>query len=76
METSPVNYLHVFAYSDRPGTAASDMAPKVSPEKVAARSAALRALGRRNGASFCRASRAKWRRWSWDVEIVPGSWKP
>ena len=52
VETSPVNYLHVFAYSDRPGTAASDMAPKVSPEKVAARSAALRALGRKKRREF------------------------
>ena len=52
VETSPVNYLHVFAHSDRPGTAASDMAPKVSPEKVAARSAALRALGRKKRREF------------------------
>lgn len=52
VETSPVNYLHVFAYSDRPGTAASDMAPKVPPETVAARSAALRALGRKKRREF------------------------
>ena len=45
IENSPLNYLHVFSYSDRPGTPASAMPGKVAPEVVRARSARLRALG-------------------------------
>jgi len=41
----PLTYLHVFAYSDRPGTRASQMASKVPPEVIEDRSSRLRALG-------------------------------
>lgn len=41
----PLTYLHVFAYSDRPGTRASKMASKVPPEVIEDRSFRLRALG-------------------------------
>ena len=41
---SPLNYLHVFSWSARPGTAASDLDDRVSPRIVRERSAALRAL--------------------------------
>jgi threonylcarbamoyladenosine tRNA methylthiotransferase MtaB len=43
--TSPLSHLHVFPYSDRPGTAASVMADKVPGPIVRERGAALRAIG-------------------------------
>jgi threonylcarbamoyladenosine tRNA methylthiotransferase MtaB len=42
---SPLSHLHVFPYSDRPGTEASGMTPKVAAPLVRARGAALRAIG-------------------------------
>lgn len=45
IERLPLTYLHVFSYSDRPGTAASSMRNKVHPETIQARSARLRDLG-------------------------------
>ncbi|MFH1516853.1 MAG: radical SAM protein, partial [Pseudomonadota bacterium] len=42
-----IDYLHVFSYSDRPGTAASDMADKVSSETIKERSAILSAMSDR-----------------------------
>jgi threonylcarbamoyladenosine tRNA methylthiotransferase MtaB len=47
-----LTYLHVFAYSDRPRTAASALGPKVSPETIHERSLLLRALGERKKAAF------------------------
>jgi threonylcarbamoyladenosine tRNA methylthiotransferase MtaB len=52
MEHSPLTYFHVFSYSDRPGTAASAMSPKVRPEIIHARSLRLRELGERKKAAF------------------------
>ncbi len=52
MEHSPLTYFHVFSYSDRPGTAASAMSPKVRPEIIHARSLLLRELGERKNAAF------------------------
>jgi threonylcarbamoyladenosine tRNA methylthiotransferase MtaB len=52
VERSPLTYLHVFAYSDRPGTKASAMRPKVHPETVHERSVRMRALGARKRTSF------------------------
>lgn len=48
----PLTYLHVFAYSDRPGTRASKMASKVPPEVIDDRSSRLRALGVRKRQAF------------------------
>jgi threonylcarbamoyladenosine tRNA methylthiotransferase MtaB len=45
VETGALTYVHVFAYSDRPGTVASALPGKVSPEVIAERSEALRAAG-------------------------------
>jgi len=53
IERAPLTYLHVFSYSDRPGTAASAMAPKVPADTIRERSLRLRALGERKKASFC-----------------------
>lgn len=52
IEQAPLTYLHVFSYSDRPGTAASSMRPKVHPETIHDRSVRLRALGRHKAAAF------------------------
>jgi threonylcarbamoyladenosine tRNA methylthiotransferase MtaB len=52
LERLPVTYLHVFPYSDRPGTAASSAPSKVTPQVVAARGARLRHLGQAKDAAF------------------------
>jgi threonylcarbamoyladenosine tRNA methylthiotransferase MtaB len=52
VEDLPLTYLHVFAYSDRPGTRASKMASKVSPEVIEDRSFRLRALGAQKRGAF------------------------
>jgi threonylcarbamoyladenosine tRNA methylthiotransferase MtaB len=43
--SSPLNYLHVFAWSPRPGTPAAGLPQRVETSVVRARSAELRALG-------------------------------
>jgi threonylcarbamoyladenosine tRNA methylthiotransferase MtaB len=52
VEHLPLTYLHVFSYSDRPGTAASALRPKVSPETIHERTMLLRALGERKKTAF------------------------
>jgi threonylcarbamoyladenosine tRNA methylthiotransferase MtaB len=42
----PVNYLHVFSYSDRPGTASESFSGKVPPKTIKNRSRELTELGR------------------------------
>jgi threonylcarbamoyladenosine tRNA methylthiotransferase MtaB len=42
---SPLTHLHVFPYSDRPGTAAAAMSEKVDPVKVKARARLVREAG-------------------------------
>jgi threonylcarbamoyladenosine tRNA methylthiotransferase MtaB len=42
---SPLSHLHVFPYSDRPGTAASAIRDKVAGAVIRERAAALRAIG-------------------------------
>ncbi len=39
-----IDYLHVFSYSDRPGTAASGLSDKVNPEIIKQRNHVLRAI--------------------------------
>lgn len=51
---SPFAYLHVFPYSDRSGTRASEMPGKVPPEIVRRRAEEMRALGRRKAEAFRR----------------------
>src|SRR5262249_47024695 len=53
--SSPLNYLHVFSYSDRPGTQASRLPEHVDAATVRDRSARLRALGEELGLRFRRA---------------------
>jgi threonylcarbamoyladenosine tRNA methylthiotransferase MtaB len=45
LPSSPLTHLHVFPYSDRPGTAASTIAGKVSGALVRERASRLRAIG-------------------------------
>jgi threonylcarbamoyladenosine tRNA methylthiotransferase MtaB len=46
LKSQPLAYLHVFSYSDRPGTAASVLPHKVSSDVIKARTVSLRELSR------------------------------
>jgi threonylcarbamoyladenosine tRNA methylthiotransferase MtaB len=46
IRSSPVNYLHVFSYSDRQGTEASTLPGKIDPHVIHKRSEILHDLGR------------------------------
>ena len=52
VESLPLTYLHVFPYSDRPGTEATDLPAKVPGANVRARAQAVRALGERLSTRF------------------------
>jgi threonylcarbamoyladenosine tRNA methylthiotransferase MtaB len=52
LDSSPLTYLHVFPYSDRPGTVASRMARRVARGAVRERARQLRAMGRTLAARF------------------------
>ncbi len=54
LERGPFTYLHVFPYSDRPGTAAVSMSDKVAPDVVKRRAGELRGLGARKNRKFRR----------------------
>ena len=47
LEQLPITHVHVFPYSDRPGTVASGLTPKVAGGEIRARAAAVRAAGQR-----------------------------
>jgi len=52
LEVLPLSYLHVFTYSPRPGTPASDLPDQVPPEVRKQRNHVLRALSERKRAEF------------------------
>jgi len=52
LERLPLCYVHVFAYSDRPGTEATGMAGKVDGAAIRVRSARLRAVGDKLAGAF------------------------
>jgi threonylcarbamoyladenosine tRNA methylthiotransferase MtaB len=52
LDQSPITHLHVFPYSERPGTPASTMARKVPSSVARERAAALREIGRRQAGRF------------------------
>jgi threonylcarbamoyladenosine tRNA methylthiotransferase MtaB len=52
LRRSPLTYLHVFPYSDRPGTPASSLRPKVSGTDIRERSRAIQEVGRRLSSAF------------------------
>jgi threonylcarbamoyladenosine tRNA methylthiotransferase MtaB len=47
LESSPLTHLHVFPYSDRPGTAAASMGGKIHGAVIRDRAARVREIGRR-----------------------------
>jgi threonylcarbamoyladenosine tRNA methylthiotransferase MtaB len=47
LERSPLTHIHVFPYSDRPGTAASSMRGKVPGDVIRERARQIRAIGQR-----------------------------
>jgi threonylcarbamoyladenosine tRNA methylthiotransferase MtaB len=51
----PLTALHVFPYSDRPGTASTSMRPKVASSAVTARATRIREVGRLLSDRFARA---------------------
>ena len=55
LPSSPLTHLHVFPYSDRPGTAASGMGERVSGAVTRARAARLRETGATLARGFCEA---------------------
>jgi len=52
LRESPVTHAHVFPYSDRPGTAASELAHKVHGSIVRDRASAVRRIGRELNRAF------------------------
>ncbi len=52
LDGSPLTYLHVFPYSDRPGTEATAMSGKVERTTVRARAKAIREIGAELAARF------------------------
>ena len=52
LDALPVTYLHVFPYSDRPGTAATHLSHKVDGNDIRARAREVRAIGARKTAEF------------------------
>jgi threonylcarbamoyladenosine tRNA methylthiotransferase MtaB len=55
LESSPLTHIHVFPYSDRPGTEAAAMATRVSGVEVRERGRRIREIGRRLTQCFQRA---------------------
>ncbi|MDD3250626.1 MAG: TRAM domain-containing protein, partial [Smithellaceae bacterium] len=54
LEKLPAAYLHVFPYSERPGTASVELQPKVPATIRKERAAVLRALGAKKREAFAR----------------------
>jgi threonylcarbamoyladenosine tRNA methylthiotransferase MtaB len=54
IDSLPISYLHVFTYSERPGTPAADFEDRVKPDVRAERNRTLRELGSRKKEEFYR----------------------
>jgi threonylcarbamoyladenosine tRNA methylthiotransferase MtaB len=54
LASSPVTHLHVFPYSERPGTVAASLPGKVPASVVSSRCRSLREIARQLGAAFAR----------------------
>jgi threonylcarbamoyladenosine tRNA methylthiotransferase MtaB len=52
LQDSPMTYLHVFPYSSRPGTPATQLKPEVAKEVAQQRGAALRSLAAEKNLQF------------------------
>jgi len=62
LEQLPLTHLHVFPYSDRPGTHAAAMPEKVPGVEIRARAAAVREVGRQLARAFHAAQQGTTRR--------------
>jgi threonylcarbamoyladenosine tRNA methylthiotransferase MtaB len=62
LESLPLTYLHVFPYSDRPGTAAAALHPKVDGVAVRQRARDIRAIGERMASNFRKSQIGKTKR--------------
>jgi threonylcarbamoyladenosine tRNA methylthiotransferase MtaB len=54
IESAPLDYLHVFSWSPRPGTPAATLDGRVPERLITQRSAQLRELGRQKARTFAR----------------------
>lgn len=76
LDDLPVSYLHVFTYSERPGTAAVEQAGRmgapVPAEERARRNRALRQLSLKKENAFCRAHLGTVRRVLWERAEADG----
>jgi threonylcarbamoyladenosine tRNA methylthiotransferase MtaB len=52
IERLPFTYLHVFSFSERPGTAAAALGERVPAQTIRERASTLRELGKRKAAEF------------------------
>jgi threonylcarbamoyladenosine tRNA methylthiotransferase MtaB len=59
LETSPLTHLHVFPYSDRPGTVATSLPEKVHGSVIKARAQRLREISRQLADRFRAAQRGR-----------------
>ena len=62
LEVLPITHVHVFPYSDRPGTVASELTSKVAGADIRVRAAAVRAAGQRLTRMFHQAQIGRVRR--------------
>ena len=62
LERSPLTHLHVFPYSDRPGTAASQMGDRVSGAEIRERGRRVREIGQRLATRFRDSQVGTWHR--------------
>jgi threonylcarbamoyladenosine tRNA methylthiotransferase MtaB len=62
LENLPLTHLHVFPYSDRPGTVAASLPEKVAGTDIRSRAATLRDIGRRLTDAFHRTQLNRLRR--------------
>ncbi|QER42875.1 tRNA (N(6)-L-threonylcarbamoyladenosine(37)-C(2))-methylthiotransferase MtaB [Thermodesulfobacterium sp. TA1] len=62
IENSPLNWLHLFPFSPRPGTQAEKLTPKVKPEVIKARIEILKNIGKKKREDFLNQEVGKVRR--------------
>jgi threonylcarbamoyladenosine tRNA methylthiotransferase MtaB len=66
--------IHVFAYSERPGTPAAAMPDQVHPQVRRQRARALREIAQRSGEAFRRAFVGRTVPVLWEARLADGSW--
>jgi threonylcarbamoyladenosine tRNA methylthiotransferase MtaB len=59
LEVLPLTHLHVFPYSDRPGTEAAAMLPKVDGAEIRERGRVVRSFGERMSRAFKASQRGR-----------------